>query len=84
MDPTPVFEPDDGSRWFQSSDGSAFVTIMVPLDQKPQKVVIRHQKVEIHLANGSQVDHELFAQVGRSDLPSCLIFLKDPQSMAAK
>lgn len=63
MEPVPVFDPDNGATWLQTSDA---VTITVPLGEKPL-VSIHPQRLEVEVATGGAeskiLDHELFAQV---------------------
>ena len=61
MDPVPVFDPDSGATWLQTSDA---VTITVPLEEKPL-VSIQPQRLEVATAGAAAkiLDHELFAQV---------------------
>ena len=63
MDPVPVFDPDNGATWLQTSDA---VTITVPLGEKP-RVSIHPQRLEVEATGGAEskiLDRELFAQVG--------------------
>lgn len=82
MDPVPVFDPDNGATWLQTSDA---VTITVPLGEKP-RVSIHPQRLEVEATGGESkiLDHDLFAQVRLKRSGPGDLFLKHGLKGAAR